>query len=109
MYNILTTPFPDYTEPHIEFSVVALSDTSVNITWYPPLQYSTCIMQYTIRGVSDNTNISISASGVTTYVLSGLSSGDTYNFNITGIDRRNIVRIYSQNIAINFSGVCIIL
>ena len=107
MYNILTTPFPDYTAP-IGFSVVALNNTSVNITWYPPLQYSVCIAQYTIRGVSENTNILISVSGVTTYVLSGLSSGETYNFNITGIDRRNIVRIYSQNIAINLSGICII-
>ena len=97
-YTVLGSP--------IGLSVVVLNDSSVNITWSPPSQHSICITKYII---SYNTNdITTSGTG-TTYILSGLSSGNTYNFSVAGIDIRNIIGIYSQHVISNLSGKLILL
>ena len=90
-------------------SVVVLNDSSINITWSPPLQH--CITQYIIRALSDTTDdIATNTSGTaTTLILTGISSGNTYNFSVAGIDIRNIIGIYSQNVITTLSGKLILL
>ena len=85
-----------------------MNDSSVNITWSPPSQH--CITQYIIRALSDTTDdITTNTSGTGTLILSGLSSNNTYNFSVAGIDIRNIIGIYSQHVIINLSGKLILL
>ena len=100
-YTVLGSP--------IGLSVIVLNDSSVNITWSTLSQH--CIIQYIIRALSDTTDdITTNTSGTdTTLILSGLSSGNTYNFSVAGIDIRNITGIYSQHVIINLSGKLILL
>ena len=103
----LKTPPSDYTVlgSPIELSVVVLTDSSVNITWSPPSKHSICLTGYIIRALSDTTEYIITNTSGTTFVLSGLSSGNTYNFSVAGIDKRNITGIYCQYINIYLSGI----
>ena len=106
----LTTPPSDYTVfgSLIGLSVVVLNGSSVNITWSPLSQHSICLTGYIIRVLSDATDDITTNTNSTTFVLSGLSSGNTYNFSVAGIDKRNITGIYSQNINIYLSGKLIL-
>ncbi len=85
--NAVTTQ-PQETKTAVIISAVAVSPTSVRISWIPPSQtYGQMINGYTVDQVINGNFISIddTSSGITSYTIPNLTTNKTYTFSVTAI------------------------
>jgi len=85
--NAVTTQ-PQDTKTAVIISAVAVSPTSVRISWIPPSQtYGQLISGYTVDQVINGNFLSIddTSSTVTSYTIPNLTTNKTYTFSVTAI------------------------
>ena len=76
------------------------------MTWSPPSDHSICITKYTIRAISDIVvdKTANTSGNMTIFTIMELSSGNVYNFSVAGVDKRDIIRLFSEPVIIDLSG-----
>ena len=90
----------------IGLSVVVLDNSQVQLTWSPPSDHSICITKYTIRAISDTVGdkTANTSGNMTIFTIMELSSGNVYNFSVAGVDKRDIIGLFSEPVIIDLSG-----
>ena len=90
----------------IGLSAVVLDNSQVQLTWSPPSDHSICITKYTIRAISDTVGdkTANTSGNMTIFTIMELSSGNVYNFSVAGVDKRDIIGLFSKPVIIDLSG-----
>ena len=90
----------------IVLSLVVLDSSQVQLTWSPPSDHSICITKYTIRVISDTVvdKTANTSGNMTIFTIMELSSGNVYNFSVAGVDKRDIIGLFSEPVIIDLSG-----
>ena len=85
---------------------VSLDKSQVQLLWSPPYGHFICITKYTIRAISDTTGdqTANTSGNMTIFTIMELSSGNVYNFSVTGVDKRDIIGLFSEPVIIDLSG-----
>ena len=87
-------------------SAVVLDNSQVQLTWSPPSDHSICITKYTIRSISDTVvdKTANTSGNMTIFTIMELSSGNVHNFSVAGVDKRDIIGLFSKPRIIDLSG-----
>ena len=90
----------------IGLSPVALDNSQVQLTWSPPSDHSICIIKYTIKAISDTVEdkTANTSGNMTIFTIMELSLGNVYNFSVAGVDKRDIIGLFSKPVTIDLSG-----
>ena len=85
---------------------VVLDNNQVQLTWSPPSDHSICIIKYTIRVISDivGDKTANTSGNMTIFTIMELSSGNVYNFSVAGVDKRDIIGLFSKPVIIDLLG-----
>ena len=73
------------------------------MTWSPSSDHSICITKYTIRAISDTVGdkTANTSGNMTIFTIMELSSGNVYNFSVAGVDKRDIIGLFSEPVIID--------
>ena len=76
------------------------------IAWSTPFDHSICITKYTIRAISDTVGdkTANNSGNMTIFTKMELSSENVYNFSVAGVDKRDIIGLFSEPVIIDLSG-----
>ena len=91
----------------IVLSAVALDNSQVQLIWSPPSDHSICITKYNIRAISDTVidKTANTSGNMTIFIIMELSSENVYNFSVAGVDKRDIIGLFSEPVIIDLSGI----
>ena len=88
----------------IGLSAVVPDNTQVQLTWSPPSDHSICITKYTIRVISDTVGDKTANTSGNMTIFTIMASGNVYNFSVAGVDKRDIIGLFSKPVIIDLSG-----